>query len=141
MNRIKVELLQPRIVTGFLLLAAMLIVAGTPGALAQDRVVVEGEPQIPDRIAGNVIQASSGAEIPNGMEVTLVTYDASNIPVGEQSVAMGADGAFGFSEFPKTEGYRYELQTLHGNLRYLSLLGRWHLRLFRVHTPLQQVTL
>jgi hypothetical protein len=117
MNRMKVELFQPRVVTGSLLLAAMLIVAGTPGAFAEGRVVVEGEPQIPDRIAGNVIQASSGAEIPNGKEVTLVTYDGSNIPVGEQSVAVGADGAFEFNEFPKTEGYRYELQTLHGDLR------------------------
>ena len=117
MKRMKAELFQPRIVTGFLLVLAMLILAGTPTALAQDRVVIEGEPQIPDRIAGNVIQVSSGAEIPNGMEVTLVTYDASNIPVGEQSVAVGADGAFEFTDFPKIEGYRYELQTLYGNLR------------------------
>ncbi len=117
MNRMKVESFRPRIATAFLLVLAMLIVAGTPSALAQDRVVIEDEPQIPDRIAGNVIQVSSGADVLNGMEVTLVTYDASDIPVGEQSVAVGADGAFEFTEFPKTEGYRYELQTLHGNLR------------------------
>jgi len=116
MMKITVTLLQTRMATGVLLVLAMLIVAGTPTVFAQDSVVIEGEAQIPDLIGGNVIQMTSGASIPNGLEITLTTYDASNIPVGEKSVAVGTDGAFEFTDFPKTEGYRYELQTLHGNL-------------------------
>jgi hypothetical protein len=117
MKQITVKSTYARTATSLVLVLALLIIAGAPTAFAQDSVVIEGEVQIPDRIGGSVIQASSGADFPNGLQVTLTTYDASNIPVGEQSVAVGVDGAFEFTDFPKTEGYRYELQTLYGNLR------------------------
>ena len=117
MKQIAEKSTRARISAGLLFVLAMLILVGTPIAFAQDSVVVEGGFQIPDRIAGDVIQASAGADFPNGLDVTLTTYDTANIPVGEITVAVGTDGAFEFTDFPKTEGYRYELQTLYGNLR------------------------
>jgi hypothetical protein len=117
MNQIAEISTWTRIIAGLLFALAMLIVVGTPTAFAQDSVIVEGGFQIPDRIAGDVIQTSSGADIPNGLDVTLITYDSANIPVGEITVAVGTDGAFEFTDFPRAEGYHYELQTLYGNLR------------------------
>ncbi|NQW19006.1 MAG: hypothetical protein HQ478_16155 [Chloroflexi bacterium] len=117
MNIISMESIRSRVTAGLLLGLAISIIAGASTVFAQDSVVTEGEVPIPERIAGDVIQSSAGATVPNGLEVTLTTFDTSNIPVGETSVAVGVDGAFEFTDFPKREGYRYELVTLYGNLQ------------------------
>jgi uncharacterized membrane protein len=113
MSRIRLMLLGQM---AAIVLFALLLAVPTTIALAQEPPPEVQPLPTPDRIAGDVIQVSSGADVPNGLEVTLITYSGTGSPISEKSVAVGADGAFEFTGFQKGDGYRYELVTNHGNL-------------------------
>ena len=77
-----------------------------------------------ERIAGQVVQATAGAELPADLEVTLTILDADGALLSEVVQPVGADGGFSFVDLPGEPAFpdRYRVSVAYGDLRRTVLL-------------------